>query len=1167
MSSNLAFLSLSLAESTASLGKSLEETRTRLTEKLKLVAGMALGFDQFAMHQTATGPGLSVEGKQTEQMSRKSAEDTRASSLSSDPDDGRAAQLAGQKGHVTPCIAGLIATSNPFLFTHMLALGAAYLGYDKYFGDGTSELLPFYGTRTLLSTLSPLDTPRLLDSMAAADRLSPKRSILSRFSRRKRSLDAPAPEPSGWDQKRKSRLPLGSLRLVLDILDRHLEALTTYVQQQIEIFRQAGVPLEASVTMTHNLNRLHVTRCQSRNNQMVIPCRWKDTTFFEELSNETNPGLTDEEQLEKRVKFHKLENAFNTVTGLGALEAMLDEDSVLLGGPAEESVARLYSDFRLGAAMNNWYFYDALNINKMLSRFQKVGTKVLKQYGLENLMNLATSHQAGSTASWDRTDIDTKLAKHHHYGSALRVRLYIMALLPQFTPHREGILSPVDFIREAFAGERSYAMSTARLKPLLSDDLVILGVPKGFSFLWLFEFLLEEDSPNALVAKRRALKRIPNWTKRLFSHSRSIPMLFRQFYKALNAGVFAKARRRTLDRSKTLLSRQLPEGWRDIVMDAFTFTAHSAALMQVVNYHSLFRDRTLNDLQEASYLATPPAFSIEDQSVMKRCDEQIYEWSRFGFSPDVLEADLHNETFKGKWENLRLETMPTPDTHQWWRRLHRAILDSLEIYQAHERHLKGMSDNLYTLVEDTIKNLQDGSSRDDTIFFGRIARGARESVGQKMWRGVKTFFLDLVRDVPGSDHAVWFGVGFNFPRIFQILRKMKEIALHAAGDQGSAILLDEAFVELVQETVAVRAQTFRRQPPTTLRNIGVIGLRPDYANLDTEQRSMEYQLSMCADHCVSLWEQILGFIYPYVLNPSLLTDYEKSFGTGHAIKKLDDPSYVNSFRYIFANDASLNFFEHNTPQDTRKALVSLKSGQAFMYANMMRFAGIAFEQLSMPYLAVSLQRQAPFMGQMVKDWVAKRSRSRKLAIVSVLSLGLIFAYTLLSALDIAQFLTDSGMKAIEDCSWNPIMQQMACVVVAGSGSLVAPTFAALSDVFKVGLYSGIGSTLIAASVVGNAYMIIRSQSRTILRTEMAIKNVAVKLWKQMRKYFSWVTRFTKRRKAILSTMMARATALAKNKKPRSETAATMTRSGDSVMDMLLQGVSPATPQRAQDGSR
>ncbi|CBZ50936.1 unnamed protein product [Neospora caninum Liverpool] len=863
---------------------------------------------------------------------------------------------------------------------------------------------------------------------------------------------------------------LEELRSMLE--DPALELAVNDVQQQIEVLRLAGVPLEASVPMADNLNRLHVTRCRSRNNAMTIPCTWQDTILFEELSTDSNTGLRDEEQMVMRAKVHKLENAFNTVTGLGFLPA----------GSAADTLARLYSDYRLGTG----------------------GTKVLKHYGLSNLMDLAKSRQEGRNVSWDPAEISRKLVEFHHYKNALLVRLYIMALIPQNTQHGERDLSPVDFVREVFAAEGGHVMSTARLKPLLSDDLVVLGVPQGFSFLWLFEFLLEE-----------------------------------------------------------VLTRHLPDGWQDIVVNAFTFTAHSAALMQVVNYHSLFRDRTLGDLQKASYLAAPPSFSIERQSVVERCDKQIYEWSRVGFSPDVLEADLHNETFKGRWKNLRLETMPTPDTYQWWRRLHRIIVDSLEKYQVHERHLKDMNDNLYTLVEDTLQKLKEANAADNTIFFGRIARQTRESAPQKMWRGIKAFFLGLVRDVPGSDHAVWFGVSFNFSQIFQILRRMKEIAIHTARNQDSAILLDEAFVELVQETVAVRAQTYRRQHPTTLRNIGVIGLRPDYANLDAEQRSTEYQLSMCADHCVSLWQQVLGFIYPYVLNSSLLVDYEKSFGRDHAIKKLDDHSYVNSLRYILTSDAALNFFEHNTPQETRKAIVALKNGQAFMYANMMRFAGVAYQQLNMPYLAGSIQRQAPFMGQMVKDWVLKRSRSRKLAILSALSLGLIFVYTLLSALDIAQYLTDSGMKAVEDCTWNSIMQEMACVAVAGSGVVVAPLFAAISDVFKVGLYSGIGSTLVSASVIGNAYMIIRSESRTILRTEMAIKSMALKLWKQVRRFFSWATRFTKRRKAILSTMMARATALAKKNKRRGQSGITMTRSGDSVVDTLLEETSPAATEGAQ----
>ncbi|PFH36650.1 putative rhoptry neck protein [Besnoitia besnoiti] len=1120
MRNNLAFLSLSLAGSSSIVDEEpLEKTRTRLTEKLKRVAGMALGFEQFGIHQTATGSGVSIdETASGASVDSGPVEDSSEMVPLAGLTAGRVTGLATTKGASIPHVVGLIATSNPFLLTHLLLLGAAFLGYDRYFGDGTPTLLPFYGTQTLLSMLSPLDTPARLDSMAAANREPRKRYVISRLSRKKNITYSFDLASSSWDRKRSSRLPLGSHRLILDVLDRHLEALTTYAEQQIEILRQAGIPVEASIPIADNLARLHVSSCRSTNNAIAIPCAWKDTLLVETLSSSGDAGENDDGARRTHLKISKLENAFNTVTGLGSLAA---------------------------------------------KRENTASAKILKRYGLSHLLDLANQRQASSTPLWDKSDISRKLEAFHDYKTALRVRLHIMALLPQWNPYREEYLSPIEFVREAFDGETGSMILAARLKPLMTDDLVHLGVPKGFSFLWLFEFLIDDDSPNARVTRSQAVKRSARWTKILYSHRQAIPLLFRRFYKTLKTGVLAKMRRKSLERSKLLLRQHLPDDWQDIVVSAFTFTAHSAALMQVVNYHSLFRDQALDDLQESTYLSAPPSFSVQSQSAVKRCDHRIYEWSRFGFSPDVLEADLHNETFKGKWNKIRLETMPTPDTHQWWRRLHRSVVDSLEKYRAHEGHLEGMNDNLYTLVMDTTQRLTEEGAADSTIFFGRSARGARESRFKRVKRGMKSFVLDIVRDVPESDHAVWFGVTFGFPSILRVLRKMKEIAVGATDDKDVSIPLDEAFMELVQETIAVRTESFRRQPPTALRNIGVIGLRPDYGNLGFERRSEEYQLSMCADHCAALWRQILGFVYPFVLDPSLLTDYERSFGTDHAVKQLDNPSYVNSFRYIFASDAALNFLEYSTPSETRKALMALKDGQAFMYANMMRFAGMAYGNLNMPYLAGSLQRQAPFMGQMVKDWLVKRSRARKFALQSVVSLGLIFVYTLLSALDIARHLTDIGMEAVEDCHWNPIMQELACLPVAGGGAVAVPLFTAMSDVFKVGLYSGIGSTIISATVIGNVYMIVRSESRLLLRMEMAIKELALKLWKKLRKFFSWATRFTKRRKAILSTMMARASALSKKSGAYRKTARVLEVSGDTVVDTLLEGMPSYTTQGVQ----
>ncbi|PHJ20600.1 rhoptry neck protein [Cystoisospora suis] len=1145
-------------DSNAPQEESLGRERDRLSAKLKRIAS-ALGFTQFGMHQAISGTGVSKQEGQEAVSDVAAVDDLREAGATTEPGKTRISGLAGEEGPVTPYIVGLIATSNPYLLTRILVIGAAFLGYDRYFGDVPSRLLPFYGPQTLLATLSPISTPLLLDPMADAERVAP-RSILGKLRKRPSAAEDALTE-SGWNRQRRSRLPLGSHRLVLDMLDRHLEALWTcktevlkfagtsvVTEEQIGILQEEKIPVEASIPMADNLSRLHINTCRQTVEEQLFPCEWQDTFLYERATAGELPTLSEQDISTNRVKAQRLETAFNTITGLGFVSPQA----------ANTQVARLFSDYRLGAA----------------------GRNVLKPYGLDSLLSLsaegATLGNRSAVDTADAAEVERKLASHHNYRSALRARLYVMALrktlprslhagkptdcqtLSPYNPYRNSNVSPVQFIHEVFSRDRDTVMMMARFKPVLADDLINVSVPDGFSYLWLFEFLLDDDSPNGMVERRQALTRSPKWASVLYSHRGFRPQAIRRLYKRIKTGITKQARQRNLAKAKTMLVDGLPSGWQEMLIDAFSFTAHSSALMQVINYHSLYRDETIQDVKEATYLTAPPTTSIQAESVVKRCDRQIYVWSREGLSPDILEADKLNKTFKGKWASIKLEALPMPDTRQWWRRLHRTVLEALQKYQSHEKHLENLNDNLYTLVSDTVRMLEEDGAADNTIFLGRVAKRARGTLAQRVGRGIKSFFLGLVRDVPATDHAVWFGVNFSMTTIFSLLRRMREIA-QSTDDKSAAVLLDEAFMQLVEETVALRTESYRRQPPAASRNLGVIGLRPDYGTLDLRHRSAEYQLSMCADHCNALWRQVLAAVYPYVLNPSLLEDYDKSFGTQHALDKLDDPSYVNSFRYIFTSDAALNFWEYTTPRETKKELMALKDGQALLYANMMRFAGLAYEQLNFRYLAGSLQRQAPFMGQMVKDWIAKRSRARKLAIVGVLSLGLMFVYTALSALDIAQNLIDSGMKTVEDCVWNPIMQEMACVVVPGSGVVVAPIYAAISDVFHVGLYAGIGSTIMSAVGIGSLYLIVRSESRTVLRLEMAIKELALKLWRRVRQFFSWATRFRKRRHAILTTMQARAVALARKR----EGPATLTDSGIKLVDSFLQDA----PPEAREGER
>lgn len=496
--------------------------------------------------------------------------------------------------------------------------------------------------------------------------------------------------------------------------------------------------------------------------------------------------------------------------------------------------------------------------------------------------------------------------------------------------------------------------------------------------------------------------------------------------------------------------------------------------------------------------------------------------------------------------------MPTPDMTEWWRRVHHIILEGLENYLQQEKYLEGLGDNTYTLVADTVKRMSEGTSPDSTFFLARAGSTTRQTKLARIVGKVKKQVGKLFREVPPSKHVVWLGVSFDGSRIMALLTRLRDIAQSMA-DVGTALSLDEAFMKLVAETVRMKTTGVLRQPLSSLRNVSVLSIRPDYANLSSLQRATEFDSALCAEHCLGLWQVILAFVYPALLNPSMLSHYEKEYSRAGAKKMLSSPDYVNSLRYVFASDAVLDFWDYTTPTQIKESLKGMEEGQSLMYANLMRLAGHFYGNfLSLHHLGHTLQIQAPFMGQTAKDWIRKRRAARKKAIFFALTLGLMFVYTAASSLEIFTVMKDVGMRPIQECRWNAVMQEMACIpAVVDAQSVTGPLFAALTDVFHVGLFSGIGSAMMVALGVGSVYMIVRSESRKVMRMEMVLSQVVVKLWRHMAKFASKALTFVRKRKTIISTMMARATAIF-NKKGQERLAPQVHGTGLQLVDSVLQ---------------
>lgn len=541
--------------------------------------------------------------------------------------------------------------------------------------------------------------------------------------------------------------------------------------------------------------------------------------------------------------------------------------------------------------------------------------------------------------------------------------------------------------------------------------------------------------------------------------------------------------------------------------------------MQIINFHSLKHDEAVGDLNKR--IGEGPSPLLRQKAVSALMDAQIQAWAAHGLSSTLLESHVDFATFKRAWSKIDLKGLPLPDLTDWWSRLHYFVVQGLESYLTLEKHLEPLEDTVYTLANDSLNKLKaDGGQ---TLFFTRVAYKKRQGPLRRLWEGAKKSLMSLLYRSPSRQHGVWFGVTVDFDQLHGLLDQLKEV-IEAAPSLGIKVNMQEALLREVETELRVQGADVSRVPFLEERNIGMLGVRRDYGSLSEAAREEEFQASMCLDHCRGLWQMALSSMLPTMLRPETMQRYEKAFGTTWALKHLSDPALVNSRRMILKSDAALSFFDYSTPKEIREELKGLESGQATMFAYYMLFSSRVQQRLGNQYLGLHLRQQAPFMGNMLLEWISTRRRHAVAAIISSFVLTFMGIYAAMSFLDILQNLTVSGAAPPFDCVWNPVFQEMACNPVPGGAALGTAWVTALEQVFLIGLFSGSAGGMSLVLTINSAIAVIVNQSKTLMRLQMCLGSTVMGLLRKGTSSFSRVRQYFDKRRAVKRVMLQRALA-------------------------------------------
>ncbi|CDJ67751.1 hypothetical protein, conserved [Eimeria necatrix] len=848
-----------------------------------------------------------------------------------------------------------------------------------------------------------------------------------------------------------------------------------FVMGQVNTLVEAGVPVEPGMPLLHNMKRLHTETClPSADGSVHIPCVLEESSLFEESHELTKISDDFDQQVLHSARAESLKQAHTTISGLGALDCKISSHRAKSFSGADWGLQPVLVD-------------DILEQGK---------ARTLERLNVAVATMLTTSSLDSTSSYWLAFDHRTVQQAIEDLKKSVLQILGSLQMESVATRLLRGSLSEIS--------HEEFEAVVSRLRNLgeTTDGLR--------AALALYSIWYPRQKEIALQNR--------TWVKILYSHG-FVPDFVRNIYFRSTAGVLKRAREKRIQKAREVLRKNLPSAFFKNLFRPFKFTAHSAALMQIINFHSMKHDEAVGDMKKR--IGEGPSPLLRQKAVSALMDAQIQAWASHGLSSTLLESHVDFATFKRAWSKIDLKGLPLPDLTDWWSRLHYFVVQGLESYLALEKHLEPLEDTVYTLATDSLNKLKaDGGQ---TLFFTRVAYKKRQGPLRRLWEGAKKSLMSLLYRSPSRQHGVWFGVTVDFDQLHGLLDQLKEV-IEAAPSLGIKVNMQEALLREVETELRVQGADVSRVPFLEERNIGMLGVRRDYGSLSEAAREEEFQASMCLDHCRGLWQMALSGMLPTMLRPETMQRYEKAFGTTWALKHLSDPALVNSRRMILKSDAALSFFDYSTPKEIREELKGLESGQATMFAYYMLFSSRVQQRLGNQYLGLHLRQQAPFMGNMLLEWISTRRRHAVAAIISSFVLTFMGIYAAMSFLDILQNLTVSGASPPFDCVWNPVFQEMACNPVPGGAALGTAWVTALEQVFLIGLFSGSAGGMSLVLTINSAIAVIVNQSKTLMRLQMCLGSTVMGLLRKGASSFSRVRQYFDKRRAVKRVMLQRALA-------------------------------------------
>ncbi|KAK2197567.1 Cytoadherence-linked asexual protein [Babesia duncani] len=947
---------------------------------------------------------------------------------------------------------------NPFLLGHIATAMLGYADFKAYFS--TSPTRPYFSFLELIKSKSGQDFDNMCGIKRGSKYKKASNGMIKLKSKRSRT-NAPI-EPNA--------------RFLCDILEVLLDSIKLYMDKAGSLLIRYGVAYESSVGAVTNGKRMQVVLCSDPTDAaVVVRCNFQTSILNKSSSYK---GLSESEA---QILKAELKDAFDLFKIMS--DVALDD-----GEMAQTWLKMLWDPRRYSAIFETALSYDKRMFNgelpnSWLASYQKYEKSKTKK-------EMKTSEKAPAKVNYPYTRL-------YQYMEAVGAKTWV-----------NGNMNTVE-------GMYNFPPSVVISSPL-NEKLKSMYKRNstGLAHLFLY-YILTLKSPGEEFSKNITSFGTGSLLTNIAESSNIlIPRSVKRGLKFLLKGGLRKKFRK--QKSKATLLQILPTELLKRALTSITFVTHSLANFQINQSAERWGKGLMTGTEREKK-------SFVKGGYAKRLDDIIRKWSDEGYSKSIADKLRQgDELSEADLKTADFHTIRHSESLKWDKHLNNEILKGYDEFLglASIKVLDAKSSLLYAIVKDSRENLE--KNLEDTIFYGRVVQAAKfnnkfKRFLKRVESAGKILLTSSSREV---EHAVWFGVKFDYDKIVTIVEELVEVGKKLGTEE--LYTLEEAFTDIIDDLASIISNAESRDPPGVIENYGMPSISPLYTKMSVEEQKSEFQHSMCQHHCGAIWKALLGFTMSTLRSPASIEAFENMLSKDKSLNDMNKPEYVNNLRFVLKGDSMLHLYDSMLPKKMKDELRSIRYGRGFFFANIVKMASKLLEKMGFRYTSNLFRVQAPYFGNFINDWADARKKSKKQAIFAALTMGTMATYSVLQCAEIAQHARDIGSGPVEECWYLLKPPRQFCTVLPVT-KIAKTTFQiGIQDAFSVTVLAAIGPYLFLPMGIISTWSILKHQFKIIHRLNLAASSVFKKMWRKVtsgkvaHKLANWFKNSKKHRKKIES---------------------------------------------------